>query len=228
MIKLEKLPIRFNYIMQKRQYSGLDKLIMGFDSQISALNGTNYSSKRPYPAESVSETQLNKADRAKVEGYMRVNHAGEVSAQALYLGQALVAKEESVKQAMQDSAQEEVDHLYWCRRRLEELNGRPSYLDPFWYLGSFSIGAFAGLIGDKWSLGFIEETEKQVIEHLQSHLADLPEADKKTEAILNQMQADEAQHRDKAAQYGAAELPTPIKKLMGITSKIMTKTAFWI
>ncbi len=214
--------------MAKLQYSMLDKLIIGFDSQISALAGANHSPNRPYPAESIPETRLNKDAQSKVEGYMRVNHAGEVSAQALYLGQALVAKDDSVKQAMQESAEEEVDHLHWCRRRLDELNSRTSYLDPVWYVGSFSIGAIAGLVGDKWSLGFIEETEKQVIDHLQSHLADLPEADKKTEAILHQMQKDEAEHRDKAANYGAAELPTPIKLLMGFTSKIMTKTSYWI
>lgn len=214
--------------MAKIQYSQFDRLIMAFDQQVLSTLAGSSTGNRDYPAENITDSRLPDAARKTIEGFMRVNHAGEVSAQALYLGQACVAKDQDVKSSMQESAEEERDHLQWCRKRLEELNGRTSYLDPLWYLGSFSIGAIAGLMGDKWSLGFIEETEKQVVEHLQSHLDELPIEDKRTIAILTQMKQDEAHHRDKAAESGAAELPEPIKLLMNLASKIMTKTAFWI
>ena len=159
---------------------------------------------------------------------MRVNHSGEVAAQALYQGQAFTARLEDVREQMQEAAAEEIDHLAWCEDRLSELGAQPSILNPVWYAGSFAIGALAGLAGDRWSLGFVEETEKQVVEHLQEHLNKLPENDVRTRSIIEQMQVDEAEHGDIAKQAGAAELPAPIKAIMKLSSKIMTKSSFWI
>lgn len=159
---------------------------------------------------------------------MRVNHAGEVAAQALYQGQALTARDPNVQQKLIESAQEENDHLAWCRHRAESLGGQTSLLDPLWYAGSLAIGATAGLIGDKWSLGFLAETEHQVTEHIERHLDRVPESDQKTRAILEQMKIDEMHHATVAVENGAAELPGPVKQLMTGVSKVMTKTAFWI
>lgn len=213
--------------MNENQLSKVDHWIIQFDRKILSTLSGSVSTDRSYPAADIDENNLNSGDRRRVEGYMRVNHAGEVSAQALYQGQAITARDENVRTSMQESADEEQDHLNWCRKRLEELNGRTSYLDPVWYAGSFVIGTVAGLYGDKWSLGFIEETEHQVVEHLQSHLDDLPVEDNKTRAILEQMKIDEEHHGNKAAQSGAVELPGPVKKIMGFCSKVMTKTAYW-
>jgi len=154
--------------------------------------------------------------------------SGEVSAQALYQGQAFTAKLPRVREQMQHAAEEEIDHLAWCEDRLDQLGAKPSILNPLWYAGSFALGAVAGLVGDKWSLGFVEETEKQVVEHLQEHLDKLPQDDLKTRSIIEQMQIDEAEHGDMAKQAGAAELPLPIKAVMKVTSKIMTKSSYWI
>ena len=209
-------------------FSSIDKLIIDFDRNVLSVFASARGSQRPYPAKSEPEVQLSDDDRKMVEGLMRVNHAGEISAQALYQGQAMVARDEQVKASMHESAEEERDHLYWCKCRLDELGGRTSYLNPLWYVGSFAIGSIAGFIGDKWSLGFIEETEIQVGRHLESHLNKLPVDDKRTSSILRQMQIDEAHHRDKAVESGAAELPPAIKRVMSVCSKVMTKTAFWV
>jgi ubiquinone biosynthesis monooxygenase Coq7 len=159
---------------------------------------------------------------------MRVNHAGEVAAQALYAGQALTAKGAATQTAMLDAVQEEADHLAWCSQRIGELGGRTSVLNPLWYAGSFAIGALAGLAGDKVSLGFVAETEKQVVQHLDTHLRALPHGDTRTRAIIEQMRIDEARHGQNATNAGANALPTPVQRLMKFTSKIMTRTAYWL
>ncbi len=182
----------------------------------------------PYPAKSVAEADLSDQERKHAAGLMRVNHAGEVCAQALYHGQGAVTNSLKIKEKMQHAAVEEGDHLAWCKQRLDELGSHPSYLSPLWYTGSFSIGAIAGILGDDWSLGFLAETERQVIRHLEGHQDSLPAQDLRSQAILQQMEADEARHRDDAVELGAKELPSPIKKLMELTSKIMVKTAYWV
>ncbi len=159
---------------------------------------------------------------------MRVNHAGEVAAQALYQGQALTARDPQVKSAMQEAAGEEVDHLAWCEQRLRELNGRPSLLNPLWYFGSLTLGAFAGALGDRASLGFIAETEKQVESHLRDHLERLSPRDLRSRAILTQMTHDEMQHGAKAASMGGKPLPFPITLAMRATSRLMTRGSYWI
>jgi len=158
---------------------------------------------------------------------MRINHAGEVAAQGLYQGQALTAKLDNVRQQMQLAAQEEVDHLAWCKSRINELGTHTSYLDPVWYLGSVAIGAAAGIAGDKWSLGFVNETEKQVVQHLEGHIKQIPEHDTKSHAILEKMKTDEQHHATTALRAGATELPGPIKMVMKLVSKIMTKSSYW-
>jgi ubiquinone biosynthesis monooxygenase Coq7 len=158
---------------------------------------------------------------------MRINHSGEVAAQALYAGQALTAKGAATQASMVAAAQEETDHLAWCSARIDELGGRKSILNPLWYAGSFAIGALAGLAGDKTSLGFVAETERQVGKHLDSHLRQVPDGDARTRVILEQMSADEARHGTHATQAGGAPLPQPIRLLMQLTAKIMTRTAYW-
>jgi ubiquinone biosynthesis monooxygenase Coq7 len=159
---------------------------------------------------------------------MRVNHSGEVAAQGLYQGHAAVARDAAIEKQMQHAADEEKDHLSWCAGRLQELGSRPSILNPAWYAGAYAIGAASGLLGDKWSLGFIAETESQVVKHLSSHLEKLPADDKRSRAIVAAMREDEARHGTNAEQAGAAELPLPIRKLMNLSSKIMTTTAYWL
>ncbi|MDH5356632.1 MAG: 2-polyprenyl-3-methyl-6-methoxy-1,4-benzoquinone monooxygenase, partial [Gammaproteobacteria bacterium] len=161
-----------------------------------------------------------------IAGLMRVNNAGEVAAQGLYRGQALTARDPKVVAAMETAAEEENEHLDWCQKRLSELNANRSKLDGFWYWGSFSIGALAGAVGDKWSLGFVQETEEQVCKHLESHLKRLPEQDKRSRAILETMKNDEMQHAISAHKAGAAALPAPVKAAMTLVSKVMTVTAY--
>ena len=159
---------------------------------------------------------------------MRVNHAGEIAAQALYQGHATVARDKGIESQMQQAADEEFDHLAWCEQRLEELGESPSRLAPIWYAGAFAIGAASGLLGDKWSLGFIAETERQVCDHLDSHLDGLPVEDARSRAIVETMRDEEEEHGENAVKAGAAELPAPVKKLMQITAKVMTRTAYWV
>jgi ubiquinone biosynthesis monooxygenase Coq7 len=159
---------------------------------------------------------------------MRINHSGEVAAQALYQGQALTARLPGVRDKMERAAEEENDHLVWCERRINELGSHKSYLNPFWYAGSFAIGALAGAAGDKWSLGFVAETERQVVRHLDEHLSRLPEHDQRSRAVLEQMKEDEGHHATVALEAGGAELPEPVKKLMSLTSRVMTRTAYWV
>jgi 3-demethoxyubiquinol 3-hydroxylase len=159
---------------------------------------------------------------------MRVNHAGEVAAQALYQGQALTAKDRGVTDALRHAADEEMDHLAWCEQRLTELDGRTSLLNPFWYAGSFAIGALAGVLGDRTSLGFITETEKQVESHLRDHMERLPAADQRSRAILEQMRHDEIQHGAAAASLGGEELPFWLRRVMRLTSRVMTRGSYWL
>ena len=159
---------------------------------------------------------------------MRVNHVGEVCAQALYQGQALTARSSTAQAALQHAADEETEHLAWTERRIEELGGRRSLLNPLWYAGSFAIGAAAGLLGDRWNLGFLAETERQVVEHLDGHLRQLPPEDEKSRAVIEEMRLDEARHATTALQHGGEPLPAPARAAMRLASKVMTKTAYWI
>ncbi|HYA19740.1 MAG TPA: 2-polyprenyl-3-methyl-6-methoxy-1,4-benzoquinone monooxygenase [Burkholderiales bacterium] len=205
----------------------LDDLILRFDKALRTLT-VPAQSVRPVPGDNVEEMELSEADTRLSTALMRVNHSGEICAQALYEGQALTARNASVQQALQKAATEETEHLAWTERRIEELGGRKSLLNPLWYGGSFALGALAGLLGDKWNLGFLAETERQVERHLERHLQRLPQEDYRSRAILEQMKSDEARHATTAISQGAAELPQPLKLAMQLASRLMTKTAFWL
>src|SRR5690554_3066115 len=205
-----------------------DKIIIELDKALTTLVGTPPSSGRENPATGVEEKTLNDKERRQSVALMRVNHAGEVSAQALYQGQALTAKLTNVREAMQQAAAEENDHLLWCEKRIHELEGRTSLLNPLWYMGSFVIGALAGKVGDKWSLGFVAETEKQVIKHLDEHLDNMSDDDLRSRTILAQMREDERHHQDTALAAGGAELPWIVRKVMQPMSKVMTRSSYWI
>ncbi|MGH8454096.1 MAG: 2-polyprenyl-3-methyl-6-methoxy-1,4-benzoquinone monooxygenase [Nevskiales bacterium] len=211
---------------QHRHYSPADRLLMHLHRGLSAVLGP--SAERPNPAAQVSESPLSEAERHHAAGLMRVNHAGEIAAQALYEGQALTARNPAVRAQLKRAAAEEQDHLAWCTERIHELGEQPSWLAPVWYAGSFAIGAAAGLLGDKLNLGFVAETEKQVVEHLDGHLDKLPQGDDKSRAILEQMKTDETRHGSEAMQAGGAVLPGPVQRLMKLASRVMTKTAYWI
>jgi len=213
-----------------RKINPADQFINTIDQGIRTLFGAPLVTERPDPAKDIEQddSTLNDKQKRLVVGLMRINHAGEVSAQGLYQGQALTAHTEEVRHSMAKSAQEENDHLDWCERRVKELDGHVSFLNPVWYAGSFTLGAIAGAAGDKWSLGFVAETEKQVVKHLDEHLQQLPQQDKKSQAILEKMKEDELHHATVALEGGGAPLPLPIRKAMGHVSKIMTKTAFHI
>ena len=211
--------------MSSRSYTPTDHLIANLDQALRTVFGRPLVTERPNPAAQVDERELSDAERRSSAGMMRVNHAGEVCAQALYQGQALTAKLPDVRDRMERAAQEENDHLDWCEGRLKELGSHTSVLNPFWYAGSFAIGAAAGVAGDKWSLGFVAETERQVVRHLDGHLARLPENDARSRAIVEQMKEDEAHHATTALEAGGAELPPPIRRLMTLTSKVMTTLA---
>ena len=213
--------------MTQRQYSLIDNCLIQFDRSLRTLTGSP-EAQRPNPAAQLPEAELSSAERRHAAALMRVNHAGEVSAQALYQAQALTARSQSTRKAMQQAAMEENDHLAWCESRIKELDSHTSYLNSFWYLGSFAIGLLAGLAGDAVNLGFVAETERQVVNHLDKHLQQIPAQDAKTQAILTQMRSDEAYHATVAMTEGAIELPDPIKIMMGFMSKLMTMTAYYI
>jgi ubiquinone biosynthesis monooxygenase Coq7 len=204
-----------------------DKLITTFDKGIRTLFATSVAA-RPRPDATLEEPALDDASKQHAAALMRINHVGEVCAQALYSGQAFTSRNPQIVGALKQAADEETDHLAWCEARINELGGRKSLLNPLWYAGSFTLGAIAGAIGDKWNLGFLEETEQQVSAHLQNHLNLLDETDVKTRTIINQMQEEEIAHANTANQLGASELPAPIKAGMKLASKIMTKTAYYV
>ncbi len=209
--------------------SRTDQFINGLDRVLRTLWGKPEGTERHNPAgHSHHDHTLNEDERRKSGRLMRVNFAGEVAAQALYHGQGLFARDASVAKRMQRAADEENDHLIWCRSRLEALEARPSLLNPFWYLGAFSIGAGAGIIGDAASLGFLEETEAQVVEHLDRHLKRLPEKDTASRRVLEQMRTDEAQHGKNARDAGARRPPPPVRAAMKFASRVMTETAYWL
>ncbi|MEL0027874.1 MAG: 2-polyprenyl-3-methyl-6-methoxy-1,4-benzoquinone monooxygenase [Perlucidibaca sp.] len=214
--------------MEARRYNLLDRLVGEADKVLRTLAAESAGATRPSPAANLPEAGLNDAERRQIAGFMRINHTGEVCAQALYQGQALTARLPAVREEMARAAREEVDHLAWCNERLAALNAPPSRLNPLWYAMSFGIGAVAGLAGDKWSLGFVAETEQQVCEHLRGHLASLPLNDQRTRAVLAQMHQDEAEHRDMALRAGAAELPPPVKQAMRLMARVMTGTTYYI
>jgi 3-demethoxyubiquinol 3-hydroxylase len=205
----------------------IDKLIAAFDTGLRTTFASAHAA-RPRPDAALDEAPLEDASKAHSAALMRVNHVGEVCAQALYSGQALTSRNLQTVKALQHAAAEETDHLAWCEARISELGGRKSLLNPLWYAGSFALGAIAGALDDKWNLGFLAETENQVSQHLQNHLLQLDETDIKTRTIVAQMQQDEAAHALEANQLGASELPAPIKAGMELASKIMTKTAYYV
>jgi ubiquinone biosynthesis monooxygenase Coq7 len=213
--------------MSERHYSPADRLLMNLQQALARLHPAERAA-RTAPGAGAHEAELSETERRHAAGLMRVNHAGEIAAQALYEGQALTARNPKVREQLKRAAAEEQDHLAWCAERIRELGGQPSRLAPFWYAGSFAIGAAAGLLGDKANLGFVAETEKQVIEHLEGHLHTLPEGDEKSRAILDQMKADEERHGREAQMAGGVELPAPVRRLMKLASRVMTRTAYWI
>jgi len=212
--------------MRERDLTPLDRLLAGAGNALRTIAAPAGHSARPNPAAGVADIELPEKQRNHAAGLMRVNHAGEVAAQGLYQGHALVARDREVERQMQLAANEEFDHLAWCEQRLRELDDRPSLLSPFWYAGAFLIGAASGVMGDKWSLGFIAETEKQVCDHLDSHLEALPDEDGRSRAIVRQMRDEEQQHGEHARLAGAADLPRPLRRLMQLTARVMTSTAY--
>lgn len=214
--------------MHERMNRPVDALIVNLDRVLGTLSGGSRGSGRPYPARALDDTPLEEGQRRHAAGLMRVNHAGEVAAQALYHAQSLSARNPRLRRRLAQAADEESDHLRWCRRRLLELRARPSILDPFWYLGSFAIGTAAGLISDRANLGFLAETEHQVVAHLDGHLRRLPDADTRSRAVVRQMREDELSHAHGAEGAGAASLPRAIRRAMGLAAGVMTTSAYWL
>lgn len=212
--------------MEDRQFTPLDRLIGSIDYALRTVSSSPTRAARPNPAADIEDTSLTADEKAHAAGLMRVNHAGEIAAQGLYQGHAAVARDPSIEEQMKDAADEELDHLAWCEQRLTELESGPSILRPFWYGGAFVMGAASGVLGDKWSLGFIEETERQVSEHLTGHLDRLPENDLRSRAIVTQMRDEEEEHGANASKAGAAPLPAPVRGLMRAVAKLMTRTAY--
>lgn len=205
----------------------MDNLIIAVDNGLRTLLAPAHSA-RPHPDAGVACNELGADEKQLAAALMRVNHSGEICAQALYQGQALSARNPQAREALEQAATEETDHLAWTAQRIAELGGRVSLLNPLWYAGSFALGAAAGLLGDKWSLGFLAETERQVEGHLAGHLDRLPPQDEKSRAVVEQMKDDEARHARTAIEHGAAELPAPVKLAMKLGSRVMTRASFWI
>lgn len=203
----------------------LDDLIIGFDRGLRTLFAPARST-RPVPGEGLQDADMSPAQRTLAAALMRVNHTGEVCAQALYQGQAMTARDSGARAALEEAAREETEHLAWTEHRITELGGRKSLLNPLFYAGSFAIGAAAGALGDRWNLGFLAETERQVVKHLEGHLERLPADDRKSRAIVEQMRDDEARHATTALRHGGAELPAPVKAAMQASSRVMTGGAF--
>ena len=212
--------------MSVRTPNPVDGLISGLDQVLRTLApGPGVQPRRPYPAASVPPVQLEEPARKAAAALMRVNHTGEVCAQALYLGQGLGATTPARREALAVAAAEEEDHLHWCARRLQELEDQPSRLNVLWFGGAFSLGALAGLFGERVSMGFLEETERQVVAHLEGHLGTLPPEDEASQCIVRQMRADEARHAATAREHGAVELPGPVRWLMRVQARVMTTLA---
>jgi 3-demethoxyubiquinol 3-hydroxylase len=214
--------------MTARHYSPLDRALMRVEHALTTTLTRATRAERANPAADTPELVLDDAARRHAAGLMRVNHTGEVCAQALYVGQAVVARDERTRRELEQAAQEETDHLAWCAERLEELDSRPSLLNPLWYAGSYAIGIVAGLAGDGWNLGFVVETERQVEAHLAQHLEALPPGDERSRAILSTMKEDEARHAEHAQQSGARRLPQPIPRVMALASAVMKAVAYRI
>jgi 3-demethoxyubiquinol 3-hydroxylase len=213
--------------MNTRALTPLDRLLIDVQNALDTVFGAPVA-ERPNPSNGEPEVVLDDAERRHAAGLMRINHVGEVCAQALYVGQAAVARDETTRKHLLEAAQEETDHLAWCAQRLDELDSRPSLLNPLWYAGSYAIGALAGLRGDGWNLGFVVETELQVEAHLDEHLQTLPPADARSRAILHTMKADEARHADNAQAQGARALPPPVPTVMAMASNLMKTIAYRI
>lgn len=205
-----------------------DKICIVFDQALKTLTGHAASTGQAYPGETIPEADLTDAERKHAAGLMRVNHTGEICAQGLYQGQAMVCRSKALSEQLKQAAQEEGDHLNWCQTRLLELGSHTSYLNPAWYSASVMIGMVAGLAGDQWSLGFIAETERQVIIHLAKHQSYLPIQDLRSKRILEQMELEEAGHQKEAEQRGAKTLAQGIRLLMSLSSKVMVKTTYWV
>jgi len=214
--------------MTQRHFSMFDNAVLQFDQALRTLTPGMARAERPNPASQGAPGELSERERRHTAGLMRVNHTGEVCAQALYQGQALTARKNAVREAMAHAAREEVDHLAWCEDRLRELDSRPSYLNPLFYSLSFAIGAAAGAAGDRYSLGFVAATEDQVCEHLESHLRQLPDQDQPSQLLLTQMLEDEAGHATTALEYGGARFPAWLKRAMSRVSAAMTKTTYYV
>jgi ubiquinone biosynthesis monooxygenase Coq7 len=214
--------------MKRPQLTPLDRLLASANNALRTVAAPAGRTARVNPAENILDADLDARQKRHAAGLMRINHAGEVAAQALYQGHAAVARDEDIEEQMQRAADEEFDHLAWCEQRIHELGEDVSKLSPVWYAGAFAIGAASGVLGDKWSLGFIAETERQVCAHLDSHLDSLPSEDAKSRAIVEQMRDEEEEHGENAIDAGAAELPAPVRRLMQLTAKVMTKSAYWV
>jgi ubiquinone biosynthesis monooxygenase Coq7 len=213
--------------MTSRRLTPIDRIFDQLDQAVRTVLAPPPRASRANPGGEAPDAPMSDRDRRHAAGLMRVNHAGEIMAQGLYQGQAMTARLDQVREAMEQAAREEFDHLAWCEDRLHELGSRPSRLNPLWYAGAFALGAGAGLAGDRWSLGFVSETEAQVVAHLDSHLGRLPEADRRSRAIIEQMKEDEERHGAEAREAGGAPLPAPAKGLMQLMSRVMTRTAYW-
>lgn len=212
--------------MNARDYTPTDRLLDLLDQGLRAVFAPPPTGTRADPAAGLEEAELNDAERRHAGGLMRVNHTGEICAQALYSGQAATSGNPELREHLLEAAREETEHLSWCQGRLDALNTHTSYLNPFWYTGSFLIGAGAGIAGEAWSLGFVVETERQVEAHLEKHLDRLPEEDEKSRAVVTQMKEDEARHGRDAQQAGARELPAPVRNIMGVCADVMRFVAY--
>lgn len=214
-----------------RHYSRLDHALTGVSRALQTL-GARPRAARAFPAgeaaDPAADAALSERERRRAGRYMRVNHVGEICAQALYHSQALTARDRRIRAHMERAAAEENDHLAWCEQRLEELGARKSYLNPLWYLGAFGVGTAAGLAGDRWNLALVAETERQVAAHLEGHLGRLPDNDSRSRAVVARMKEEESRHAEQVVQDGAAELPPPVKRLMRLAAAAMTSTAHWI
>ncbi|MCO6441754.1 MAG: 2-polyprenyl-3-methyl-6-methoxy-1,4-benzoquinone monooxygenase [Nitrococcus mobilis] len=214
--------------MVGRRYSLIDRVIAQFDTGMQTLFGRPRGTGRPSPAHGLPEPELDRQERRKAARLMRVNHCGEICAQALYQGQAITARNPTLHQTLARASAEENDHLAWCEERLMRLGSHTSYLNPLFYIGSLGIGALAGAAGDRWSLGFLAQTEEQVVQHLSKHLQSLPRQDRPSRAIVEQMRLEEGGHAATALEAGAARLPGPVRQLMRLSARAMTGTTYWI